>query len=307
MDIPNDETRRQLRDTQREHEATQPVFAAALDQAFDADADTPEAHKTALLGLSDRRGFLKIGGLTVATSALLVACVNPDKTKTQIAQTGTLPATTTTLKPANPGSAEVDATLVLTALSLEKLAIDTYQAALDAGWLTLPLVQDVAKYFQGQHRDHAELLSSTATKLGQDPSKVTANEYLNTQVVTPAVALIKAAPDPAAAQTATIELAISLEDAAAQTYTKAGGILTTTALRQAIMSIGAIEAKHYSVLSSVIGQPEVPFAFEHTTAAAPPDAYIKPNGPVTASTPGTTKAPGTTSTTAKAATGTTAK
>lgn len=304
MELSNDETRRELRASQAQHEAAQPVFAAALDEAFDPDSPTTEATKARLLGLSDRRGFLKIGGLTVATSALLVACVNPDKAKEQIAQTGTLPATTTTEKPENPGSGEVDATLVLTALSLERLAIDTYQAALDNKWLTLPLLQDVAKYFQGQHKDHAELLSTTATRLGQDPNAVTANAYLAKNVVDPAVALIKAAANPDAAQTETLTLALELEDAAAQTYTMAGGVLTTSALRQAIMSIGAIEAKHYSVLAGVLGDPQVPFAFEHVTSAAPKDSYIKPNGPVTSSTPSGTG----TSTTAKASgTSTTAK
>ena len=314
MQFSNDEVRRRLRDGQRDHEATQPLFADALDRAFDPDSTIDPGDKARLVGLPDRRGFLKLGGLTIAGSALAVACVNDTKTPVQLAQTGTLPASTTTSSIPNPGSPTVDATLVLTALSLERLAVATYQTVLDKGWLVAPLLQDVAKYFQSQHRDHAGLLATTATRLGQksDEAAVPPNAYIDTNVVQPAEATVGAAGGGEAGQTEALKLALGLEDAAQQTYTKAGGILTTASLRQAIMSIGAIEAKHYSVIAGVLNLPQVPFAFGHVVAAAPPESYVAPNGPVTESAPPTSTGPGTTAratpgTTARATPGTTSR
>jgi len=310
MELANDELRRQVRESQRDHETAQPLFAEALNVAFAPDSPVSEGEKSRLLGLPDRRGFLRLGGLTVALSAVAAACVNDKKESVQLAQTGTLPATTSTSVAPNPGSPETDATLVLTALSIERLAIDVYQSAIDNNWLTIPLLQDAAKYFQSQHKDHAGLLSATAKQMGQNPDEVKANPYINENVVTPQVTIIKSAGAPAATQNETLKLAIELEDAAAQTYTMAGGVLTTPVLRQAIMSIGAIEAKHYSVLAGALQLQQVPFAFGHTNLAAPKDSYIAPNGPVPAaapsgssstsggvsvgSTPGGTARPGTT-------------
>ncbi len=277
MDINKDEMRRHLRDTQAAHDAAVPGFAAALDMAFDPDAQVPAADKAGLLGLPDRRGFLKVGGLSVALGAFAVACVYPDKEKVQLPATGTfIPAPSTSVAPFE-GSAEVDSTLVLTALSIEKLAVDVYQAALDAGFLQLPILQDVAKYFQSQHRDHAGLLSGTATKMGQNPANVQANSYLMQAVVQPALTALTGEKDSKnQTQTDTLKLALALEDMAAQTYSLAGGLLTTAELRQAIMTIGPIEAKHYTLLATVLEQQGVPFSFMHTTGAAPTDAYISP-------------------------------
>ena len=279
--LNQDEVRRTLRDTQRDHVASLAPFDTALDQGFDPDGGASDTERAALLGLPDRRGFLKIGGLSIGLAALAAACVNPDKAAVQLPQTGTLAQPTTTLKREFHGSAEVDATLVLTALSLERLAIKVYDDA--APFLKKALLLDVAKYFQSQHRDHADLLASQATRMGQNGSVIEPNKYLATNVVDPAIEGIKAAPSDDAKQLATLKLALALEDAAAQTYSKAGGLLTTATLRSAILTIGAIEAKHYTLLAHVLGEQEVPFSFEHTSGAAPEDSFIPPNGPVSTS------------------------
>jgi hypothetical protein len=156
--------------------------------------------------------------------------------------------------------------------------------------LTIPLLNDVAKYFMAQHQDHAEFLIAAAkNSLGLNASGVEANAYLAKNVVDPAVAAIGSEQnDKTLAQTDTLKLALGLEDAAAQTYTMAGGVLTTAALRQAIMSIGAIEARHYSVLAAVLELPPVPFAFGHVNNAAPVDSYVYPAGATSGTTSGTT-------------------
>lgn len=279
MTFSNDHVRRELREGEREHRAAMGPFEAALDQAFDPSSGTDPDTKAQLVGAPSRRQLLKLGGLTVASTALLAACVEPASTD-QIAVTGTLIAPPTTTEPQDPGSPEVDATLVLTALSIELLAVQTYQAAIDNNWLSVPLLVDVAKYFMGQHEDHAGALEAQARRLGQNPGEVTANAFLATEVVDPAVAEIQAGGGAEVVQTLTLTLAKELEVSAAQTYTKAGGTLTTPELRQTIMSIGGIEARHSTVLAVVLGQQPVPFPLEPTVEAAPPDSYIAPNGPV---------------------------
>jgi len=288
MDINKDELRRHLRDSERDQRAAMPAFAAALDYGLDADNNVAAADKASLLGLPDRRGFLKVGGMSIALSAFAVACVTETKESVQLANTGSFAPAPSTSVPPNPGSAENDATLVLTAISIERLAIETYDAAITAGWLDLAILRDVAKYFRDQHEEHAGVLGTFARSLGQS-GDVKANEYLKKNVVDDAVnAIAKEQASKALAQTDTLKLALSLEDAAAQTYTLAGGELTTKVMRRGILSIGAIEAKHYSLLASVLQQQIVPFSFEHTNGAAPEDSLVAPD---TKSIPSTSEAP----------------
>src|SRR5690348_7868036 len=98
-DIPRDEARRELREIDRDHQLAKRQFRAALDQAFDPDAEVDAGDKARLLGLPDRRGFLRIGGLSIAVSALAAACVQQTKDPVQVAQTGTLVATSSTSTP----------------------------------------------------------------------------------------------------------------------------------------------------------------------------------------------------------------
>lgn len=282
MSTPNDHIRRELRAIERAHRRIMPDYRASLDQAFDPATGTDQATKAELVGAPSRRQMLKLGGLTIASTALLAACVEPPSTD-QVAVTGTIIPTPTTLEPQDPGSAEMDATLVLTAISIEKLAIEVYTQALDKSWLEDPLIVDVAEYFRGQHQEHEDALAAVARQLGQKPDEVEPNPVLMTEVVDPELVDINAGGGAEAVQTLALTLAHDLEVAAAQTYTKAGGILTTPLLRQTIMSIGGIEARHSSVLAVVLGDQAVPFALEPTAAAAPKDAYIEPNGPVTES------------------------
>jgi hypothetical protein len=288
MTFSNDHVRRELREGKQAHDATLKPFDAALDQAFDPASATDLATRAELVGAPSRRQLLKLGGLTIASTALLAACVEPASTD-QVAITGTLIPVPTTDVPPDPGSAETDATLVLTAISIERLAIAAYQAALDNNWLEVPLLVEVARYFRDQHEDHAGALSQQARRMGQNPDEVVANPYLMTEVLDPAVEAIEAGGGASVVQTATLTLAKELEVAAAQTYTQAGGILTTPALRQTIMSIGGIEARHCTVLAVVLGEQPVPFGLEPTVLAAPEDSYIAPNGPVTESSTTTTE------------------
>ena len=52
----------------------------------------------------------------------------------------------------------------------------------------------------------------------------------------------------AATEADAVQIALDLEEAAAQTYAFAGGALSTPGLRSTIMTIGGVEARHAAVL-----------------------------------------------------------
>jgi len=271
MDVNRDEIRRQLIESEREHAEAMPRFRELLGRMFDRDADVSAEAKASLLGVPSRRSFLTVGGATVAGSAILAACATKKPPQTAVTgSTEAAPASTTTTA---PGSADTDITLLRTAQSIEVLAVQTYGTALSGGLLTTPSLIDMIKLFQSQHQDHAGLIASVTRDQGGTPYD-TANIYLDVEVVTPALA---AATDEASI----VALATELENTAAQTYTLAGKVLTTPEMRAALMSIGATEARHLTVLYGVAALNPVPLPFMSTQGAAPEEAYITKDGPVT--------------------------
>ena len=284
VNVSRDEIRRQLRATESAHQASLPALGSALRRAFDPDGGVSAEARGGLVGVpTSRRGFLRIGGLTVAASAFLVACGSD--VSDNVAQTGSVP-------PKDPNPLEVETgdelnmTLLLTASSVEALAIATYDAVLDGGLLDSADLDAVVELFRDQHADHLGLLSATVRDLGGTPYEEP-NPYLDVNVVQPAVADL-ADTDPAEVPTDVLNIAYALENAAAQTYRQAAGLLDTIELRQAIMSIGAVEARHVAVILGALDEDQVPFPFLPVGAAVPGDSYITEDGPVTEVTTTTT-------------------
>jgi hypothetical protein len=284
VNTPNDEIRRQLRAADAEQRTALPRFANALRQAFDPDGGTSTGERAALLGMpASRRGFFRIGGLTVAASAVLVACASDDD-EPGIARTGpTIPESTATAPSLEPGD-ELDTTLLLTAGSIEALAVEVYTQAIDNEWLEVAALAQAATLFRDQHTEHLGAISAATSGVGATPY-TEPNPYLLENVVAPAVTALEGATSDALL-TGVLELAYTLENVAAQTYTLAGGLFTTPDLRQAGMSIGAVEARHVAVLLGALEEPQVPFAFGRTSNAAPAESFITADGPVTPPTTG---------------------
>lgn len=283
MTANRDEIRRQLRTARTEQREAMPRFTRALRRATDPDSDTSAAEQAALLGVPhSRRGFLRLGGITVAASAVLVAC-GSSESGTEITRTGPTPKPSSATIPSLEPSDDLNVTLLLTAGSLEALAIATYQAALDGNWLRSATLNEVARLFRDQHQEHLDTVSAATRALGETPY-TEPNPFLFDNVVGPAAESI-AALESQDQQLATLELAYTLEDVAAQTYTSAGGLFSTSELRQAGMSIGAVEARHISVILSALEEPAVPFAFGRTVNAVDEAAFITTDGPVTPSEP----------------------
>jgi hypothetical protein len=245
-DLNNDEVRRRLRAVDRMNTSVMPRWRDALDRLMGDDRLSADS-KASILGVPspNRRDLFKIGGASILGAALLAACgsdaadapSSPVVPATQPIDTGT-PTTTATPTTSVNGSADMDLVLARTAASLEKLAVDTYGTA--AGLITTPAVLAAAKMFAGHHQMHLDALNGVLMGAGAQPIT-----EMNQPVYD---ALVKPALDAAKTEMDAVNIALSLEEAAAQTYVYAGGTLSTPSLRSTIMTIGGVEARHAAVL-----------------------------------------------------------
>ena len=265
QDLNNDEIRRRLRAVDRMNTAVVPKWREALARLIGDDQLSTD-DKATLMGVPspNRRDLFKFGGATILGVAVLAACGSdsadaPAATDTAGTTAGTTaattpasttPAMTTTAGTDAPSttaanSGEMDLVLARTAASLEKLAVDTYGAA--GGLITTPAVLAAATMFAGHHQMHLDALNAVITGAGG-----TAITQMNQAVYD---ALVKPAIDSAKTETDAVNLALALEEAAAQTYVFAGGALSTPGLRSTIMTIGGVEARHAAVLRmAALGQ-----------------------------------------------------
>src|SRR5215468_7901314 len=105
--------------------------------------------------LASRRAFLSGGGQAVLSAtavALIAGCAaKADTTKMQTAE-----------------MAKSDVDILNTALALEYEGIAAYQVGAESGLLQ-PAVLKLAVGFQSDHKQHADVLAKTITKLGGTP------------------------------------------------------------------------------------------------------------------------------------------
>ena len=242
-DLPRDEFRRQLRDIDRDNTEAMPGWRAALARLIGGDESTAD-EKAAVLGVPSpsRRSLFKIGGASILGAAVLASGGLPVAAAGRQRPASTPPGSDA---PAGDMGPEMDLVLARTAASLEKLAIDTYGAA--AGLLTVQAVIDAATMFADHHQQHLDALNAVIT--GAGAAAVTEpNAAVFDALIKPAVDAAAAESDPLKAEAAAVTLAITLEEAATQTYCFAAGALSDPALRSTIMTIGGVEARHAATL-----------------------------------------------------------
>src|SRR6476661_10920477 len=128
MDLNRDEIRRQLREAEVLQKEAMGPFRRALDRMFSGEEDYDVRTKSQLLGVPDRRQFMKVGGATVIGAAVLAAC---GSSSDKAASSGT--TTPTTATPTSPttapeaaADAATDKVLLRTATSIELLAVAVY-------------------------------------------------------------------------------------------------------------------------------------------------------------------------------------
>lgn len=178
-----------------------------------------------------RRQFFRVGGLFAA--GLAVSSVLTPATS----WAGTMSSSTSD-----------DVAILNTALGLEYQAIAAYQVGAESGLLEKPVLA-VAVKFQGQHKAHAEVLSSTISKLGGTP--VMAKKPADYGFPT---ATLKSQAD-------VLEFAAGLEKGAASAYLGAVPQFHNKDMAKAAASIMGDETMHWAILLDVLGKDPVPAAF----------------------------------------------
>ncbi|MEO7128920.1 MAG: ferritin-like domain-containing protein, partial [Rhodoferax sp.] len=108
-------------------------------------------------------------------------------------------------------------------------------------------VLDLAVTFQGQHKEHADLLSKTVQKLGG--KAVVAKDKYNFPV------------DQLKTQADVLKFAAQLEQGAVSAYLGAVPLFGNRDLSKAAASILGDEAMHWAILRQALGLPPVPSAF----------------------------------------------
>ena len=229
---------------------------------------------------SSRRTFLLGAAGLGASGAVIAACGSSTKTTAPT----TVPAPTTTGGSAAGGSAALtgDLAVAATAASLENLGVYAYNAgitAATAGKLGTvpPAVVTFAKTAMAQHADHAKAWNSALTAAGKPA--VTATDPALTPTVNAAFAKVTDASQLA-------QLALLVENIAAQTYQAAIPALSAASSIGVAATIQPVEMQHAAILYYVLGQyPGIqgtqsnmyasgsPLAFNPTALARPASDY----------------------------------
>jgi rubrerythrin len=248
VEISRDHLRRTLGSIGRQHDQAMKLHTDALHRAVEeGDLDDNEKDELILGGLNRRR-FLTIGGVSIASAAIFAACGNSSKTQSTPTTT-TAPASSPTTVASGGSTAgdTSDVTILRTASSLEVLAVDTYQTAIKSGLVTSPAVAAAAKDFMNQHAEHAAAFEAATKKAGGTPF-TQPNPVVNAKVIQPAIKVAKT-------QTDVVALAYALETAAAATYTSTIGAFKNPAYNSAAAEVAGVESRHITVLASVLADP----------------------------------------------------
>ena len=139
-----------------------------------------------------------------------------------------------------------DAAILNSALGAELEAIAAYEVAAGSGLLQKPVLS-LAQQFQGHHREHADLLAKTVSKLGGKPVAARARYDFPT--------------DKLRNQADVLRFAAQLEKGAVSAYLNAVPIFANRDLAKAAGSILGDEAMHWAVLRNALGETPVPSAY----------------------------------------------
>lgn len=140
-----------------------------------------------------------------------------------------------------------DLKLLNASLDGEYLGIAAYQAALDSGLLSEG-VKPIAAKFQSDHKAHAGLYRKAIVELGGTPGETkTWAEYAK-----------MAPPPPLKSQEDVLRYAATLESGAASGTLATVAQFSSPKLAQLAASIVGVEAMHWAVLRSALGEAPVP-------------------------------------------------
>ncbi len=141
-------------------------------------------------------------------------------------------------------SSTTDIQALQTAASIENLAVSVYQTAAGLSFIKTgnATVAAFIKMTTAQHQAHAQAFNAAVTQAGGKAQTAADPKYA--AVVQQMLPSIKAPAD-------VVKLAITLEDVAAQTYTKNVSQVDDPNLRKLFGSVAPVEAQHRAVLLAV--------------------------------------------------------
>jgi hypothetical protein len=145
---------------------------------------------------------------------------------------------------AEAASSSDDVSALQTAASIENLAVSVYTTAAGLSFIkggNATVAAFITKT-TAQHTAHAQAFNAAITQAGGTTQTGPDPKY---------AAVVKAALPSITTAADVVKLAITLEDVAAQTYTKYVSLVSTPALRTLFGSVAPVEAQHRSVLLAV--------------------------------------------------------
>ena len=149
-------------------------------------------------------------------------------------------------------SSATDIQILQTAASIENLAINTYTTALTLPYIGGSSANGVVKAFVtttlSQHRQHDKAFGSALKALGGAAQNSPDPKYV--PIVNSAVAAITK-DSTTAGLMAVVDLAMTLENVAAETYVNNCSMLSDSNAKAIMASIMGVEAQHVAVLSAV--------------------------------------------------------
>jgi hypothetical protein len=210
-----------------------------------------------------RRTFFA-GSAALAAGLVLAACGSGSDEQLPI--TGSAPAAPDSSTTTTPGSPAENVTWLKTAQSVELLAAEVCQRALDTGHVEGAAAASL-RTFERHHREHASVLGDTLREIGASGTDE-ANQYLMENEFEPLFAEVSD-------QTTALQAVLLAENVATGTLVKAAPSLTEPGLRATAMSIAGVDARQITVLHGELDMVLVPTPFFRTADAAPKLALVE--------------------------------
>ncbi|MBR7837855.1 ferritin-like domain-containing protein [Actinospica durhamensis] len=211
------------------------LLAALTEESQDLNSDAVRLTRSALADFTgeqhEARGRRGAGIISAGLLGLGAVLLGGKRAQAATASTA-----------ASPSGNDVMA--LQTAASIENLAVSVYTTAAGLSFIKSgnPTVAAFIAKTTAQHQDHAAAFNAALSAAGAKTQGGVDPKY--EAAVKAALPNIKNAGE-------VVSLALTLEDVAAQTYTKYVGEVTTMSLRTLFGSVAPVEAQHRSVLLAV--------------------------------------------------------
>lgn len=213
----------------------------------DPGPDAPRLQPSDIRLAFSRRRFLEASGAALVVATILAACDRAGERRqvTLGAATGraspTSTTTSTTRPPVDPAT-EVDILVLSTASSIEHYAAGVYTDAAGLDVVKSAALISAMELFADHHSQHASAFEAATEQVGGIP------------YAQPNPALRLAALQQLGAirtESDVLRLVYFVEHVAAATYVASAGQFSQPSLNGTIMSVGAVEAMHMTVLASL--------------------------------------------------------